>query len=72
MSGRRRGGFHTMVGQRDSLNVGDEVAGRARSSVIIMDTLAAADFSEAFLALERSFHLLNCVPLQLVFVLLLK
>ena len=60
-----------MVGQRDGLDVGDEVAGRGGSFVIIVDTLAAADFSKAFLALEITIELFYCVPFQLVFIILI-
>lgn len=60
-----------MVGQRDGLDVGDEVAGCGGCFVIIVDTLAAADFSEAFLALEISVELFYCFPIQLVFIILI-
>ena len=65
------GGFHAVVGQRDSLDIGDEVTGCGGSFLVIMDTLAAANFSEAFLALETSVNLFYCVPFQLVFIILI-
>ena len=65
------GGFHAVVGQRDGLDVGDEVAGCGGCFVIIVDTLAAADFSEAFLALEISVELFYCFPIHLVFIILI-
>ena len=62
--------FHAVVGQRDGLDVGDEVTGCGGSLVIIVDTLAASHFSEAFLALEIAIKLFYCVPLKLVFIIL--
>ena len=54
-----------MVGERDGLDVGDELCGLGRL-VIVMDTLAAANFSEALLALEIAADLFYGVPLKLV------
>ena len=57
--------FHAVVSQLTGLDIRVDVR-RLRSNVIIMHTLAAANFSEAFLALEVTTDFFDGVPLQLI------